>query len=66
MFFVDDCLLEQVPHFCFPSGVDVRALEPDGSFSRQHEVMFGQLSALERIGPSFIFLLSGGESLLYG
>lgn len=58
--------VQQLPHFAFPSAVDVRALEPGGSLSHQQEVMFGPLAAFERIGPSFIFLLSGSDTILYG
>jgi hypothetical protein len=58
--------VQQLPNFAFPSAVDVRALEPGGSLSHQQEVMFGPLAAFERIGPSFIFLLSGSDTILYG
>lgn len=58
--------IQQLPNFAFPSAVDVRALEPGGSLSHQQEVMFGPLAAFERIGPSFIFLLSGSDTILYG
>jgi len=58
--------LSQIPHFAFPSGVDVRALEPGTSLSHQQEIMFAPLAALERVGASFVFLLSGSHTLLYG
>lgn len=58
--------IQQLPHFAFPSAVDVRALEPGGSLSLQQEILFGPLAAFERIGPSFVFLLSGSDTLLYG
>jgi len=50
--------------FCFASGCQVHVVGPGDD--RVASAMFGQLSDLEGLGPSFAFLMSGAETLRYG
>mmetsp|Transcript_21107 Transcript_21107/g.81926 ORF Transcript_21107/g.81926 Transcript_21107/m.81926 type:complete len:637 (-) Transcript_21107:41-1951(-) len=52
--------------FCLPFGLDSNRVRRSNSMSQVHELMFGQLSALETTARSFVFMLNTGAKLVYG
>nr|PNR39802.1 hypothetical protein PHYPA_020082 [Physcomitrium patens] len=56
----------ELPHFCFPSGVEARVMERTPSMSELNEIMYGQ-SHQNRDDHSFVFLLKVADNAtLYG
>jgi len=56
----------ELPHFCFPSGVEARVMERTPSMSELNEIMYGQ-SHQNRDDHSFVFLLRVADNAtLYG
>eukprot|EP01117_Protostelium_nocturnum_P003535 TRINITY_DN1461_c0_g2_i1.p1 TRINITY_DN1461_c0_g2~~TRINITY_DN1461_c0_g2_i1.p1 ORF type:complete len:546 (-),score=165.92 TRINITY_DN1461_c0_g2_i1:111-1748(-) len=57
---------EYLPHFCFPSGINVEAVEKTKSGSNYNEILFGQFSRVESSNNSYVFVMTGQENLYYG
>jgi hypothetical protein len=72
---------DQTPHFCFPSGIPVVDVDPgesagggigggssggSGIGGSGIEGVFGGLDRLEHPDNSHVFLMTGGETVLYG
>lgn len=56
----------ELPHFCFPSGIEARVLERTPSMSELNEIMYGQIHQ-NRDDHSFVFLLKVADNAtLYG
>ncbi|EFA81997.1 putative guanine nucleotide exchange factor [Heterostelium album PN500] len=56
---------EQVIGFCFPDGIKLLQVSRRSSLTEIHAVLFKSLSQLEGSDTSFMFLITGGEHLLY-
>lgn len=56
----------ELPHFCFPSGVEARVMERTPSMSELNDIMYGQ-SHQNRDDHSFVFLIRVADNaVLYG
>eukprot|EP01133_Synstelium_polycarpum_P019144 gene19144-22929_t len=55
----------QVIGFCFPDGIKLLQVHRRNSLTEIHAVLFKSLSQLEGSDTSFMFLVTGGEELLY-
>ncbi|KAG0558563.1 hypothetical protein KC19_10G038000 [Ceratodon purpureus] len=56
----------ELPHFCFPSGVEARVMERTPSMSELNDIMYGQ-SHQNRDDHSFVFLIKVADNAtLYG
>ncbi|EGC38597.1 hypothetical protein DICPUDRAFT_96860 [Dictyostelium purpureum] len=56
----------QVVNFCFPDGVKLIQIKRRNSLTEFNSVLYKSLSQLEGSDSSFMFLITGGEHLMYG
>jgi hypothetical protein len=57
--------VHHLEHFCFPSGVETSIVRRTPSLSSLNEILYGP-SYLSHSSTSFIFLLTGDGTFLYG
>ncbi|PRP81321.1 hypothetical protein PROFUN_04556 [Planoprotostelium fungivorum] len=62
----DSVPFEYLPHFCFPVGVSIVAVERTKSSSVFNEMMYGSQSKIVAEANSYIFVITGQDHLMYG